>query len=98
MTVPLLSQHVVCPVAGSGHEVEPPRTARTGPVPALLPVATRPSWKSTNHACDGLTSSDVDDQKSPSKVQLHAVTLQPAEQRSPKAGDTAGRRSWECAM
>src|SRR5437899_8161516 len=44
-TLPLLSQHVICPVAGSWHAVAPPRTARTGPAPLLLPVATRPSCK-----------------------------------------------------
>src|SRR5437588_8423458 len=77
MAFPLPSQHVVCPVAGSGQPPEPSRTARTGPVPPLPPVATWPSWKSTYHAFDGLTASDVDDQVSPENVQLHVVTEQP---------------------
>src|SRR5206468_9220685 len=76
-TLPLLSQHFICTVAGSWQAVAPPRTARTGPVPLLLPVATRPSWKSTNHAFEGPSASDVDDQTSPENVQLHVVTWQP---------------------
>src|SRR5207302_5337728 len=79
MGLPLLSQHVVCPVAGSGQPPEPSRTARTGPIPCSSPAPTWPSWKSTNHMFDGLSASDVDDQVSPENVQLHVVTEQPDE-------------------
>src|SRR5207245_6546391 len=71
MTFRLLSQHVVCPVAGSGQPVEASRTARTGPLPCSSPAPTWPSWKSTNHWFDGLSASDVDVQVSPENVQLH---------------------------
>jgi len=94
MTFPLLFQHVVCPVAGSGQPMEASRTARTGPVPPSSPVPTWPSWKSTNHCFDGLAASNVDVQVSPENVQLHVVTEQPDEQRLSKAGDTVGRRFW----
>src|SRR5881409_2055207 len=94
MTFPLLSQHVVCPVAGSGQPMEPSRTARTGPVPPSSPVPTWPSWKSTNHCFDGLAVSDVDVQVSPENVQLHLVTSQPDEQRLSNAGATVGMRFW----
>src|SRR5438876_1642796 len=80
MTFPLLSQHVVCPVAGSGQPPEPSRTARTGPIPCSSPAPTWPSWKSTNHMFRGLSASDVDVQVSPENVQLHVVTEQPDEQ------------------
>src|SRR5438046_4227957 len=49
MAFPLLSQHVVCPVAGSGQPPEPSRTARTATVPCYNPAPTWPSSKSTNH-------------------------------------------------
>src|SRR5882724_1396326 len=82
MTLPLLSQHVVCPVAGSGQ------------VPPSSPVPTWPSWKSTNHCFNGLAASNVDVQVSPENVQLHVVTEQPDEQRLSKARATVGRRFW----
>src|SRR6266568_6385207 len=94
MTFPLLSQHVVCPVAGSGQPPELSRTARTGPIPFSSPAPTWPSWKSTNHTFDGLSASDVDVQVSPENVQLQLVTSQPDEQWLSKAGDTVGRRFW----
>src|SRR6266581_9643513 len=94
MTFPLVSQHVVCPVAGSGQPPELSRTARTGPIPFSSPAPTWPSWKSTNHTFDGLSASDVDVQVSPENVQLQLVTSQPDEQWLSKAGDTVGRRFW----
>src|SRR5881628_2305116 len=94
MTFPLLSQHVVCPVAGSGQPPEPSRTARTGPVSCSSPAPTWPSWKSTNHVFHGLSASDVDVQVSPENVQLHVVTEQPDEQWLSNAGATVGRRFW----
>src|SRR5947208_12757962 len=94
MAFPLLAQHVVCPVAGSGQPPEPSRTARTGPVPCSSPAPTWPSWKSTNHVFHGLSASDVDVQVSPENVQLQLVTSQPDEQWLSKAGDTVGRRFW----
>src|SRR2546430_6692314 len=69
MAFPLLSQHVVCPVAGSGQPPEPSRTARTGPVPCSSPAPTWPSWKSTHHVLDALSASDVDVQLSTQHVQ-----------------------------
>jgi len=94
MTLPLLFQHVVCPVAGSGQPPELSRTARTGPIPFSSPAPTWPSWKSTNHMFRGLSASDVDVQVSPENVQLHLVTSQPDEHWLSKAGDTVGRRFW----
>src|SRR5438132_6237198 len=60
MAFPLLSQHVVSPVAGSGQPPEPSRTARTAPVPWSGAAATWPSWESANHVFHGLSASDVD--------------------------------------
>src|SRR2546428_9827431 len=60
MTFRLLSQHVVCPVAGSGQPVEPSRTARTGPLPCSSPAPTSPSCKPTNHWFDVLSATDFD--------------------------------------
>src|SRR5207245_612656 len=94
VTFPLLSQHVVCPVAGSGQPMEVSRTARTGPVPPSSPVPTWASWKSTNHCFDGLVASNVDVQVSPENVQLHLVTSQPDEQWLSKAAATVGRTFW----
>src|SRR5205809_4983869 len=98
MAFPLLSQHVVCPVAGNGQPPEPSRTARTGPIPCSSPAPTWPSWKSTNHMFDGLSASDVDVQVSPENVQLQLVTSQPDEQWLSKAGATVGRRFWTDTM
>src|SRR5438034_11568253 len=82
MAFPLLSQHVVCPVAGSGQPPEVSRTARTGPMPFSSPAPTWPSWKSTNHMFRGLSASDVDVQVSPENVQLHVVTEQRSEEHT----------------
>ena len=94
MTLPLLFQHVVCPVAGSGQPPELSRTARAGPMPFSSGAPTWASWKSTNHTFGGLSASDVDVQVSSGNVQLHVVTWQPDEQLSSKAGDTVGRIFW----
>src|SRR5436309_3152665 len=98
MTFPLLSQQVVCPLAGSRQPVSQPvamsRTARTGPTPFSSPVPTWASWKSTNQCFVGLAASTVDVQVSPENVQLQVVTEQPDEQWLSKAVATVGTRVW----
>src|SRR5438876_6984421 len=73
MAFPLPSQHVVCPVAGSGQPPPPSRTARTAPLTCSSPAPTRPSCNSTNHVLDRLSAADVDAQVSPAHLQLQLV-------------------------
>src|SRR5439155_23287399 len=59
MAFPLLSQHVVCPVAGSGQPPEPPRTGRTRPPPCSGAGPTWWDWNATHHLSDGRSASAV---------------------------------------
>src|SRR5437879_3389376 len=77
MAFPLLSQHVVCPVAGSGQLPEPSRTARTGPVPSASTGPTRPPRNSTNHVIHGLSDSHIEVQRTEEHVQRKVTTTQP---------------------
>src|SRR5438034_6952416 len=45
MTLPLLSQHVVCPVTGSGQPTHPPPPTRTGLATRQSTSALMPSWQ-----------------------------------------------------
>src|SRR5436190_23319675 len=58
MAFPLLSQHVVCPVAGSGqpHPLRDP--SKIGRASCRERAYTWPSWKSTKHILDALSASD----------------------------------------
>src|SRR2546427_3100088 len=58
MTFPLLSQHVVCPVAGSAQPLPRPGTARTAPAPPPTPVPTSPDWQPPTDSFDGLVDAN----------------------------------------
>src|SRR5947199_4343464 len=59
MAFPLLSQHVVCPVAGSGQHHPLPRPTQIGRASCRGPAHTSPACESTHQGLHGLSASDV---------------------------------------